>query len=64
MSFASTVSMLMAQRAAAAPVILTDEAVEALEVFKRGFIEPDMFDTIVTKRFYAISCKYIINNFF
>lgn len=45
-SFADTVHQLMSQRVKTAPVIHSDEAIEAMETYKTGFIEPAVFDAM------------------
>lgn len=46
MSFGAISSMLMKEKVKAAPVVETDEELEKREIFKSGFIEPQLFDVM------------------
>lgn len=49
MSFAAVVSQLMAERVKTAPVVYSDDVLEAMESYKTGFIEPVVFDNMFNR---------------
>lgn len=49
MSFASTVHLLLSQKLRSAPEVVSDADIEAVETFKRGYIEPVVFDSVVER---------------